>query len=415
MTENTEQIYTVLTRMGYTLQDFGKEFRTMPLYRESGNAMSVAIDKRTGEWYDFSAKIGGTLEYLVKLTLKLSNIEEAKQFYNSERVLSTPKEGPKITTPKTFNKGMLVKLTKDHSYWIDRGISLETIQTFDGGTTKNGRMANRYVFPIFDLKDNLVGFDGRWLYPNIPDKVPKWKIIGEKSYWVYPYKWNAHELIAKKEIILVESIGDMLSLWDVGVKNVLVTFGVELSNELLSFIVRLNPNKIILSFNNDVGNGNVGNESAEKARSKICAYFDLNQVEIRLPAKKDFNEMTPDERLDWYHNRVRKSESIVVNLNKKEAFDVYIGRSKEKAMHYGNPFDFMGGIGSVKVESREEAIQNYEEWLRGNPRWSKVEPQRREWILSNICSLEGKRLGCFCKPKACHGDILLTLLNENCK
>jgi Domain of unknown function (DUF4326) len=29
-----------------------------------------------------------------------------------------------------------------------------------------------------------------------------------------------------------------------------------------------------------------------------------------------------------------------------------------------------------------------------------------------ILALKGKRLGCFCKPKACHGDVIADWLNK---
>ena len=31
---------------------------------------------------------------------------------------------------------------------------------------------------------------------------------------------------------------------------------------------------------------------------------------------------------------------------------------------------------------------------------------------SEVCKLAGKRLGCFCKPQACHGDVLVDFLNS---
>lgn len=409
MTSNTEKIYSTLTQLGYSLKDFGKEYRTKPLYRESGNPTSLAVNKDTGEWFDFSERIGGQLEYLVQLTQKLTSLEEARKLFSTDRDIEKTDDAPLIEEPKVFDKNLLIKLRKDHSYWIGRNISLETIETFEGGVAVNGKMMNRYVFPIFDLKDNLVGFDGRYL-KTLWETIPKWKKLGAKSHWIYPYKWNAKYI--KDEVILVESIGDMLSLWDVGIRNVLVTFGVEPSPQLISFLIKLDIKKIIIALNNDEDNNDVGNRSADKARIKICRYFDVSQVEIRLPDKKDFNEMSEQERLDWYHNTRRPvSSTLVVKIDKDE-YDVYIGRDKKQPMHYGNPFDFKNGIGSVKVSNREEAIQCYEEWLRGDPKWFKVEPVRRQWILDNLTALEGRRLGCFCKPLACHGDVLVKLLKE---
>jgi hypothetical protein len=83
----------------------------------------------------------------------------------------------------------------------------------------------------------------------------------------------------------------------------------------------------------------------------------------------------------------------------KEAYDVYIGRPSS----WGNPFsDKPKSLAEVKVDSREEAIACYEKWLKRNPEM--IERAKRE--------LRGKVLGCWCSPKACHGDILARIANE---
>lgn len=33
-------------------------------------------------------------------------------------------------------------------------------------------------------------------------------------------------------------------------------------------------------------------------------------------------------------------------------------------------------------------------------------------LLAALPELKGKVLGCFCKPKACHGDVLADLVNK---
>lgn len=84
---------------------------------------------------------------------------------------------------------------------------------------------------------------------------------------------------------------------------------------------------------------------------------------------------------------------------KKEPFDVYIGRPGP----WGNPFSHKPqSRAEVKVDSREEAIACYEEYLRQNPEL--IEKVKRE--------LKGKVLGCWCAPKACHGDVLARIANE---
>ena len=71
---------------------------------------------------------------------------------------------------------------------------------------------------------------------------------------------------------------------------------------------------------------------------------------------------------------------------KKERYDVYIGRGSK----WGNPF-IMGKDGN-----REEVIKKYETYLLGN-----VD------LMNSLHELKDKILGCWCKPKACHGDILI--------
>jgi len=68
---------------------------------------------------------------------------------------------------------------------------------------------------------------------------------------------------------------------------------------------------------------------------------------------------------------------------------VYIGRPSK----WGNPFS----IG--KDGTREEVLSKYIDWLHENPAF--VADVRRELV--------NKDLICWCAPRSCHGDILLSL------
>ena len=80
----------------------------------------------------------------------------------------------------------------------------------------------------------------------------------------------------------------------------------------------------------------------------------------------------------------------VVNL-RKEQYEVYIGRGGK----WGNPFV----IG--KDGDREVVIKKYKEYLLGNKE-----------LLESLKELEGKVLGCYCKPYGCHGDVLVEMLGR---
>lgn len=293
-------VLEILHKIGYTdLRDFGNSYRTRPLYRSSDNNTSLSIKKDSGKWYDFSERIGGYLPQLVQITLQLSTLEEAKEFLGGEGAMPVVKENKnELSAIKKFDRHMLSRLIKKHDYWIERGVKKDTLEMLEGGVTYNGKMSYRYVFPILNLKDELIGFSGRAL--NNDPNYPKWKHIGAKTNWCYPLKWNIQHIMDKRQVILVESIGDMLSLWDNGIKNVLVTFGVDVSPKIIEFLLKIDANKIIIAFNNDEENNFVGNRASEDAKTQLCKFFDESQIVIAIPTKKDFGEMDSQEITLWH-------------------------------------------------------------------------------------------------------------------
>ena len=83
----------------------------------------------------------------------------------------------------------------------------------------------------------------------------------------------------------------------------------------------------------------------------------------------------------------------------KDVYDVYIGRGSK----WGNPFK-IGAYNSDTHKSpmtRALVISMYEEYIRDD-----------EILMASLHELDGKVLGCFCKPKACHGDVLVKLRKE---
>lgn len=78
----------------------------------------------------------------------------------------------------------------------------------------------------------------------------------------------------------------------------------------------------------------------------------------------------------------------VINL-RHEPFDVYIGRGSK----WGNPF-VVGRDGT-----REEVIEKFRK-------------EKLPELAPFLHELIDKTLGCFCKPKPCHGDVLVEAANE---
>ena len=80
----------------------------------------------------------------------------------------------------------------------------------------------------------------------------------------------------------------------------------------------------------------------------------------------------------------------VVNL-RNEKYDVYIGRGSP----FGNPFKI--GIDGTRLE----VIEKYKHYLAVNTT-----------LQDKVKKIKGKKLGCFCSPLPCHGDIIINFLKE---
>jgi len=290
----------ILLDLGYSnIIEGPKDYRMRPIYRESDNNTVLSVKKDTGRFIDFSKGISGSIEDLIKLSLNLKNVEDVKKWV-SQRNISIDKkevERPTINTQKTFDREMLLKLKKDHSYWINRGVPEDVVTRFEGGVASSGKMAGRYVFPIFNKFDQIVGFSGRDILGR--SEVPKWKHIGNKSFWCFPAKLTLKSIKSKKEVFVVESIGDALALYNAGIDNFIVSFGLEISTAIINFLLKVDVHKIRICFNDDSENNSAGNEASEKAYNKLTKFFDRNQVAINLPSKNDFGEMTTEEIIEW--------------------------------------------------------------------------------------------------------------------
>lgn len=73
----------------------------------------------------------------------------------------------------------------------------------------------------------------------------------------------------------------------------------------------------------------------------------------------------------------------------------YIGRGS----YWGNPYSMY-----EEGDDREEVIRKFKYDFDNN-----MFPNKDK---SEVFKLSGKRLGCFCKPKSCHGDVLSEYLNS---
>ena len=93
--------------------------------------------------------------------------------------------------------------------------------------------------------------------------------------------------------------------------------------------------------------------------------------------------------------------TTVVNL-RTDSYDVYIGRPMKSIR--GSKDSLWGNAFVIGLDgTREEVIAKYCAWLRFPERAGLVQQAREK--------LKDKILGCWCKPEACHGDVLAAIAN----
>ena len=107
--------------------------------------------------------------------------------------------------------------------------------------------------------------------------------------------------------------------------------------------------------------------------------------------------------------KVQHIRPMHINLKQwmEDENNVYIGRGgiifidgkrfPKKPSIWANPF-------KVENNRNESVLSSYEKYIR-----NKIE---NEYGINELLKLKGKTLGCWCKPKSCHGDILIKLINE---
>jgi hypothetical protein len=140
----------------------------------------------------------------------------------------------------------------------------------------------------------------------------------------------------------------------------------------------------------------------KEANALLCNIEDNSDLNLEIeiqPDGKHSREEIIERQLqeENYDPRIENLDRIPRKLLKNRNY-VYIGRNQKNShdVRYGNPF----GVGEY---GREGAIAKYREWLYS-----------KECTLTtdDIWFLQDKTLICHCKPKKCHGEVLLEYLDD---
>lgn len=311
---SVEHYRSVLEELGYPLVDRGHFWQTKALFRGGDNMTAIQIFKDSGVWRDFVEDTPPSPFFkLLQAHFNTTDNKIIGKFLQSD--YSSAEKEPalkekKVTMPTVFSESLLEDLLPHYKFYNDKGINSTILKSLKSGMDTKGKMVNRFVFPVYNDCSQIIGFAGR----DMANRSPKWKLIGRKTTWLYPYYisdiderdyFPTQEAIEKaKSVIIVESIGDLLNLRQHGFYNVLVCFGLDISPLLMCHLLGLNTDKIIIAFNNDSNKAdpkskNRGAQGAVKNYLKLLKHLSPEHLSICLPIKNDFGDMSTEDFSLW--------------------------------------------------------------------------------------------------------------------
>jgi len=184
-------------------------------------------------------------------------------------------------------------------------------ELFEAGLTKAGRnggyydaFRNRLMFPVIDVRGNVIGFSGRILGDGEP------KYLNSPETLVFNKSRNLFALnLAKKSksgyIILSEGNIDVVALHQAGFDSAVASLGTSLTPEQARLISRY-TNQVIIAYDSDTA----GVKAAQRAIS-ILEKLDLKVKVLRMSGAKDPDEFIKLKGADAFRNLLEGSENQI--------------------------------------------------------------------------------------------------------
>lgn len=173
------------------------------------------------------------------------------------------------------------------------------------GESYYDKFRNRVMFPIIDLKGNVIAFGGRVTddskpkYLNSPDTP-----VFNKGYNIYGLNF-VKRVQNLENIIVVEGYMDTIALHQFGVENAVASLGTAFTENQAKLLKRFS-NEIIISYDSDLAGQTATMKGLAILEKEGCVVKVL-----RLPSGKDPDEYIRKEGMDAFRERIRESISLI--------------------------------------------------------------------------------------------------------
>ena len=344
-------------------------FGLCPFHSEKTPSFSVAPDKQIYHCFG-CGKGGGVFNFIMEV--ENLTFPESVEFLAKRVGLQVPEENR--DDPESRRREQLLRLNKDagkffykqflspagapaQEYALRRELTPATVKKFglgfapdswdsltnamkalgyseglllQAGLVRKGKRGgvydtfrNRLMFPVFDVRGNVIGFSGRIL----GDGEPKYMNSPETP--VFNKSKNLFGLnLAKKtklgSIILCEGNVDVVALHQAGFDNAVASLGTSLTPEQARLISRY-VNEVIIAYDGDAA----GQKATARAIS-ILEKLDLKVRVLNLTGAKDPDEFIKKFGADGFRNLLDKStDHTDYTLGKiRDQYDLSVPESK---------------------------------------------------------------------------------------
>lgn len=287
------------TNPSLTIND-DKGFCFCHVCRQGGDGLDY-LQQRKGIGLQDASELAGTI---LGIAVEYDNIDPEKQRRATERrkqalmAIDKEQKGYKenLRSPKAGRIRDILKM---------RGITPAASKEFGIGFAATGFFAGRITVPIFDHRNQLVGWTGRATkskeeqpakYKNSQDSE-----LFQKKQLVFNEARAKEAARLSGSLIFVEGHLDVISLWQAGIHNVVAAQGTGAPDVQVLKRLSRHTKTLILCFDGDQG-GTKAVEQFISAAGPMAMKGDVSILVAKMPEGMDPDEVIQAKGEQFFHN-----------------------------------------------------------------------------------------------------------------
>jgi DNA primase len=312
-------ITTILEKEGIEYKKVGREAVTLCPWHNDKNP-SLTINDDSGFCYCFVCRIGNDGIGLVQQKLGLSFVDTIERIARSNEIdIVYENIDPELALREARQKALILnqlneqqesyrKFIKDpraeriRDILAERKIEPSTSKYFGLGYCPKGFFGDRITIPIHDHRGNLVGFTGRATKDSVKPKYKNSENSDcfDKSKIVFNEHRAIREIPESDSVIFVEGHLDVISLWQIGIKNTVAMQGTAAPSEAIVRRIARRTKRFILCFDADEG-GNKAIEQFIKVAGPMACKGQITISIAQLPFGTDPDQCIRENLVDMFN------------------------------------------------------------------------------------------------------------------